>query len=195
MRAFDCSRCAVRSALANRLNRPKSRGRHLAVDAESDLNLLAWIREQAQKNAAVTHTDIKNSCHEVWKFQASRGWVALFISRHSAELTEKKSSPQEEPRLQVPRSVLEETICSMHETLQGCPADLGCNLDEVGISERDGMNRTVIKYREKAVHAELSPSVSEGHFLNERESRRGFLRPKQLSVRIQIRKLQSPGGT
>jgi hypothetical protein len=41
MRAFNYSRCAVRSALANRLNPPKSRGRHLAVDAESDANILA----------------------------------------------------------------------------------------------------------------------------------------------------------
>jgi hypothetical protein len=55
--------------------------------------------------------------------------------RHSAELIEKKSSPQEEPRLQVPRIFLEKTIWNMHETLQGCPADLVLNLDENGISD------------------------------------------------------------
>jgi hypothetical protein len=135
MCAFNCSRCAVRSALENGLNPPKSCGRHLAVDAESDANVLAWIKKQAEKNAAVTCTDIKNYFREVWKFEASRGWVDSLISGDSAGLTEKKSSVQEEPRLQVPRIFLEETIGSMHETLQGCPADLVSNLDEVGIAD------------------------------------------------------------
>jgi hypothetical protein len=116
------------------LNPPKSRDRHLAVDAESDANILAWITNQAEKNAAVTRTDIKNYCCEVWKFEASRRWVDSFISPHSAELTEKKSSPREEPRLQVPGIFSEETRRNMHETLQDCSADL---VFKVGISDWD----------------------------------------------------------
>jgi hypothetical protein len=61
--------------------------------------------------------------------------VDSFILRYSAELTEKKRSPQEEPRLQVPQIFLEETIISMHETLQSYPVDLLFNLDEIGISD------------------------------------------------------------
>jgi hypothetical protein len=137
MRAFHCSRCAVRSALENGLNPPKSRARHLAVDAESDATILAWIKKQAEKNAGVTRIDIKNYCREVWKLDASWGRVDSFISRHSAKLTEKKSSPQEGPRLRVPGIFFEETIHSMHETFQGCPADLVFNLDDVRISDRE----------------------------------------------------------
>jgi hypothetical protein len=70
----------------------------------------------------------------VCKIEGSRGWVESFITRQNGELTEKKSSPQEEPRLQVPQVFLEETIRTMHETLQGCPLDLVFNLDEVGMS-------------------------------------------------------------
>jgi hypothetical protein len=70
----------------------------------------------------------------------SRGWVDSFILPHSAELPEKQSSPREEPPLQVPRIFLEETIRSMHETRQGCPADLVFNLDEVGISDWEDRN-------------------------------------------------------
>jgi hypothetical protein len=114
MRAFNCSRSVVHSALANGLSPPKSRGRHLAVGAKSDANILAWIKKQAEKNAALIRIDIKNHCHEVSRLEVSRGWVDSFILRHSAELTEKKSSPQEEPRLQVPRIFLEEPIGSMH---------------------------------------------------------------------------------
>jgi hypothetical protein len=71
----------------------------------------------------------------VCKFEVSRGRLDSFISHHSAELTEKKSSPQEEPHLQVPQMFLEERMRSMHETLQGCPVDLVFDLDEVGISD------------------------------------------------------------
>jgi hypothetical protein len=131
----NCSRHAVQSALANGLNEPKSRGRHMAVGAESDANTLAWIKRKAEISAAVTRTDIRNYCREVCKFQVSRGSVDSLISPHADELTEKKSSPQQETRLQVPRVFLEETIRMMHETIQGRPSELVFNLDEVGISD------------------------------------------------------------
>jgi hypothetical protein len=85
MRAFNCSRHAVQSALANGLNEPKSRERHRAVDAESDANILAWMKRKAEKSATVTRTYIRNYCREVCKFQISRGWVDSFPSRHADE--------------------------------------------------------------------------------------------------------------
>jgi hypothetical protein len=60
MRAFNCSRSAVHSALANGLSPPKSRGRHFAVDAESDANILAWIKEQVEKNIATKYVGLKS---------------------------------------------------------------------------------------------------------------------------------------
>jgi hypothetical protein len=95
MRALNCSRSAVHPALGNGLNPPKSCSRHLVVDAESDTNIFAWIKKQAEKNAAVKRTDIKNYCHTVCRLEVPRGWVESFILRHSTEATEKKSSPQE----------------------------------------------------------------------------------------------------
>jgi hypothetical protein len=86
-------------------NEAKSRGRHSAVSAELDANILAWITGKAERNVAAIRTDIKNYCWEVCKIELTRGWVDSFISRHSAELIKKQSSPQEEPRLQVPRVV------------------------------------------------------------------------------------------
>jgi hypothetical protein len=49
MRAFNCSRSAVHSALANGLSPAKSGGRHLAVGAESDADILAWMKKEAEK--------------------------------------------------------------------------------------------------------------------------------------------------
>jgi hypothetical protein len=67
--------------------------------------------------------DIKNYCREVSKIEVTGGWVDSFISRHSAELIEQKSSPHEAPHLQVPRVFLDQTVHSMHEAVQGRPAD------------------------------------------------------------------------
>jgi hypothetical protein len=126
-RPFNCSRHAIHSALANAFNGPKSRDRDSAASAESDANILARITSQAETNAAVTHTDIKNDYREVCKIEVTRGWVGSFISRHSAELIEKKSSRQDGPRLHVPRVLLDQTIHSMHNAVQDRPADLAFN--------------------------------------------------------------------
>jgi hypothetical protein len=56
-------------------------------------------------------------------------------SRGRIDRKEKKSSPQEETRLQVPRVFLEEAIGTMHETIQGRQSELVFNLDDVGISD------------------------------------------------------------
>jgi hypothetical protein len=113
--------------LANSLNERKSRGRHLALSVESGANILAWITDKAEKSAAVTRTDIQNYCREICKIEVTRGWVDSFISRHSAELIERKSSPQNEPRLQVRRVFLDQTARSMHDAVQGRLADLAFN--------------------------------------------------------------------
>jgi hypothetical protein len=101
--------------------------RRSTVSTESDGDILAWITGTADRNAAVTRTDIKNYCREVCEIEVTRGRVDSFISHHSAELIEKESSPQEEPRLQVSRVFLDQTVRSMHEAVQSRPADLVFN--------------------------------------------------------------------
>jgi hypothetical protein len=71
--------------------------------------------------------------------------VDSFILRHGTDLTERKSTPQEESRLEVPRVFLEETIRCLHDYVEGMKAELVFNLDEVGISEwEDRKDKTVI---------------------------------------------------
>jgi hypothetical protein len=89
VRAFNCLRCAVRSALVNGFNQPKSRARHLAPRPESDANILAWIKKQTEKSIEIIHTNIKNYCPGVLQLKTSRGRVGPFILQHSAELAEK----------------------------------------------------------------------------------------------------------
>jgi hypothetical protein len=91
------------------------------------------------------------------------GGFLHFISFHSAELIEKKSSPQEAPRLQVPRVFLDQTARRMHGAVQGRPADLALNLDKVGISDgEDRQWKKVVVPRTAAlqsIHHRLALSV------------------------------------
>jgi hypothetical protein len=107
------------------------------VSAESDANILSWITGKAERNAAVRRTDIKNYWREVCKIELKRRWVDSFIARHCPELIEKKSSPPGEPRLQVRRVFLNQTICSLHEAVQDRQTDLAFNVHEVVMSTWD----------------------------------------------------------
>jgi hypothetical protein len=111
----------------------------------------------------VTRTDIRNYFREVGKFQVSRGWVDSFISPHADELTEKKSSPQEETRLRVSRVFLEETMRTLHKTIQGHPYELVFNLDEVGISDWEDrkLKKVVVPITARAhnIHHRISRNV------------------------------------
>jgi hypothetical protein len=81
--------------------------RDSVVKAESDANIVAWITSQAEASPVVRRTEIKNDCREVCKIVVTRRWVDSFISCHSPELIENKSSREEEPRVQVPRVFLD----------------------------------------------------------------------------------------
>jgi hypothetical protein len=78
-RAFGCDAGRVKAALENGLNDPKLRGRHFAFDEESEIQILEWIRSQAEKCAPVTRTDLQYH-YKVKCFRSiSRGWVDSFI--------------------------------------------------------------------------------------------------------------------
>jgi hypothetical protein len=134
-RAFGCDAGRVKAALENDLNDPKVRGRHFAFDDESEIQILEWIRSQAEKCAPVTRTDIRHHCNVKYSRSISRRWVDSFILRHKADLFETKSTPQEDARLEVPRAFLDEMVNYLREHVQGIKSELVFNLDEVGMSE------------------------------------------------------------
>jgi transposase len=134
-RSFNCSHATVQRALKSGWDAPKPRGRHAALPAEAESEILDWIRRNYEKSDPVTRTEIRHHCETEFTVPAGRGWVDSFILRHRGDLIEKKSNPQEESRLQIPRLFLDETIRAMKEAVEGRPSDLVFNLDEVGVSE------------------------------------------------------------
>jgi hypothetical protein len=122
---------------------------------------LTWIEAEAEKSRPVTRTELRHYCEAKYAQFVSKGWVDSFILRHAADLTERKSTPQEEARLEVPHVFLEETIRCLRDRAQGMKAELVFNLDEVGISEWEDR-------KEKKV---IVPKTMDGQTIHHRVSR------------------------
>jgi hypothetical protein len=122
-------------ALANGFEEPKSRGRHFPFDDHSEKEIMSLIEKRPEKCRPVTRTDILHYCEVKYFRSVTRGWMCSFVLRHGDCLPERKSTPQEGTRLEVPRVFLDETISSLREFVQGMKAEIVFNLDEVGISD------------------------------------------------------------
>jgi hypothetical protein len=99
--------------LANGLEEPKVRGRHLAIDEDSEGEILEWIEAQAEKCKSVTRTDIQHYCEAKYSCLVNRGWIDSFILRHRDDFKQTKSIPQEDTRSEAPRAFLDKTICCL----------------------------------------------------------------------------------
>jgi hypothetical protein len=67
--------------------------------------------------------------------------VDSFVLHYQGDLSETKSTSQEDTRLEVPRAFLNEMICCLTEYVDGMKAELVFNLDEVGMSEWEDRKR------------------------------------------------------
>jgi hypothetical protein len=132
----------MQAAWAQGLKEPGQRGKHAALDQDREQQILNWIRQNAERRTQnakqetpVTKIEIMDHCTTEFKIKFTRGWVYSFVLRHSDDVIQTESVPQEEQRLQVANAFVERTIQDLHDYLQGCVVELVFNLDEVGISD------------------------------------------------------------
>jgi hypothetical protein len=111
----------------------------------------------------VTARDIRAHIGSHYNIPVSRGRVNAFVGRHLVRLCKAKSIPQEVQRLDIPHYFLDETIQCIAQFMQGRPAELVFNLDEVGISEwEDRKTRKVIvlvSARDRVIHHKIDQAL------------------------------------
>jgi hypothetical protein len=134
-RIFDFPRFPVQVALAHKPDEPGQRGKHIALDQDCEEEIVDWIQQNAEKDTSLTREEILGYCRSQFKIKSTRRWINSFVLRHSDELIETMSCPQEGQRSQVSRAFPERIIQDLHNYVQGCVAELVFNLDEVGISD------------------------------------------------------------
>jgi hypothetical protein len=145
------------------LEPPGERGKHPALDADREQQILDWIQQKAEQSTPVEKTEIKDYCTTQLKVPITRDWGNSFVLRHSDQIFKTKSTPQEHQRLQVPRMFLERTVQDLKEHIQRCVAELVFNLDEVGISDWEDRTteRVIVRatMRGETIHHEISRIV------------------------------------
>jgi hypothetical protein len=132
-RAFDCQRFHVQAAVTHGLYEPGQRGKHIAIDQDRKQQILDWIQQKAEQKTRVMRGEIMNYCTSQFKIKSTRGLVNSSVLRHSDDVIQTQSRPEEERRSQILRAFLERIIQDLHNYIQGCVAELVFNLDEVGI--------------------------------------------------------------
>jgi hypothetical protein len=114
-RAFERPRSSVQSALAHGLEPPGERGKHPALEADREQQILDWIQQKAEQSTPIGKTEIKDYCTTQLKVPITRGWLNSFVLRHSDQIFKTKSTLQEQQRLQVSRMFLERTVQDLKE--------------------------------------------------------------------------------
>jgi hypothetical protein len=144
-RAFEVRPKDVRHALAEGGAIPKGCGAHHALEGSTEERLLEWIANNAKKHTPVNRMEVLHYCRETLGAVLTKGWVDFFLISHQTEFFETTSRPQENPRFEIPRSLLDAMLECLRQQVQDRCAELVFNLDEVGISEwEDGVARKAI---------------------------------------------------
>jgi hypothetical protein len=86
----------VQSALRHGLELPGERGKHPALDADREQQILDWIQQQAEQSTAFGKTEIKDYCTPQLKVLTSRGCVNSVVLRHSDQIFKTKNTSQEQ---------------------------------------------------------------------------------------------------
>jgi transposase len=91
------------------LKPPGERGKHPALDADREQQILDWIQQKAEQSTPNRKTEIKDYCITQFKVSITRGWMNSFVRRNSDQIFKTKNTSQEQQRLRVPRMFLERT--------------------------------------------------------------------------------------
>jgi hypothetical protein len=126
---------SVYRTLHRGLQQPGPLGRHNALDEESEQALIAMLLEAFRAAVPMNKEQVLHIVRERYRKTATRGWVNAFIGRHLDALQTCRSIPQEDTRLAVPRSQLEEHLHILQVHLAGKCAELVFNLDELGSAD------------------------------------------------------------
>jgi len=127
-RAFHVNPEVVRRALKRGYSIPSARGRHPQLSDDIESELLIWIQQKAENKKAVNRTELLHHCNERYEQSITRGWVDSFVTRHRDQLFETVSLPQENPRLEVPRRLLDSAVDCLKTHVHGACAELVFNL-------------------------------------------------------------------
>jgi hypothetical protein len=132
---FDISAGNVAKILCKARKTCRAAGRPLSLTEEQEASVINYIRETSRARNFITRGAILRFIEEtMWK-TVTYSWLRSFLSRHGDEISLRVAKPQENPRLQTPRSHLNQYISLIQRLIHLSPAELIFNVDESGLSD------------------------------------------------------------
>jgi hypothetical protein len=127
-RAFEIGHSAAKRAQFRGYDDPLARGQHHEPAANAEQQLADWITAKAAKNVGVNRTELLHERNERFGKSITRGWVDSFLTYHAEQLFETKSVTRENPRLEVPRVLLQTGLDGFRNHVHQASAELVFNL-------------------------------------------------------------------
>jgi hypothetical protein len=86
---------------------PPARGRYHKFGADQEHEILSWIEAKARNDAAVNRTELLHYCSQTFA-TLSTPEVGRFLHLSAfGQLVRRKSVPEENPRLDIPRTLFD----------------------------------------------------------------------------------------
>jgi hypothetical protein len=117
------------------LQQPGPLSRHNALDEESEQALEAMFLEALRAAVPMNKKQLLHIVQERYRKTATWGWVKAFIGRHLDALQTCRSIPEDDTRLAVPMSQLEEHLHILQVHFAGKCTERVFNLDELGSAD------------------------------------------------------------
>jgi hypothetical protein len=133
--AFDIFPCNVAKILCKARKAPQAAGRPLSLTEGQEAVVTGHIRERSRSRNFVTRAGILRFVEENMGKTLTYGCIGTFLLRHAGEIVLRVARPQENPRLQIPRSYLDRYISLLHNLIRLSPAELIFNIDESRLSD------------------------------------------------------------
>ena len=132
---FSLKESNIRKILYKSRKNPKDIGRPLKLSNEQEEVILNYIETRTKEGNFITISQMLKFVESEFHIVLSYDWANTFLDRHSDKICKSTVFPQEEPRLQVPRSYLEQYIELLKQIVPLVPAELIFNMDECGNSD------------------------------------------------------------
>jgi hypothetical protein len=108
--------------------------RPLTLEDDQEISVLIFIHSGFSAGNSVTQREVLSFVVESFGKTVTHGWLSSFLDRWSDHITRTVVSPQEQLRLQIQRSFLDDYIRLIQTYVTLVPTELIFNLDETGLS-------------------------------------------------------------
>jgi hypothetical protein len=116
--SFGISLGNVAKILCKARKQPRAPGRPLSLTLEQEATVISYIRETSRARNFIIRGTLLRFIEENMGKTVTHSWIRSFLSRHGDEVALRVAKPQENPRLQIPRSYLNKYIALVQELIQ-----------------------------------------------------------------------------